>query len=245
MNCAGISTRGLAAVLSVHGDDQGLVIPASIAPIQVVIVPILKGKEEVDKPLMEFVYSVEKKLKSAGFRTSVDNGPGKPGPKFFFWEMKGVPARLEIGPRDQTEGVAMCILRNQKKEDKVAIPIDDLPARLNEAFKTFQDQLFAAANAFHTSHVEKFESVDWAKGEFTLEDLKKAFVKDDISKPCVFRVPICSMTEGGKDADKKIREETGLEVRGYDVNDPLPPEGTKCIATCQPAERFVYVARAY
>jgi prolyl-tRNA synthetase len=113
--CYGVSDRVIASIIGIHGDQSGLVLPPMVAPIQVVIVPIIfkKGAEEV----LNFCRNLEEKLKNASFRVELDERDLRAGRKFYEWEMKGVPLRLEIGPRDLKENNIVFSTRdNQKKE---------------------------------------------------------------------------------------------------------------------------------
>ena len=119
--CYGISERCIAALISVHGDDKGLVLPWCVAPTQVVIVPILLGDKE--KVLEVCQESAEPALAAAGVRVQLDTSDERPGAKFYKWEMKGVPIRLEVGPRDIEKGVVTLVRRDGIKK---AVPMEGL-----------------------------------------------------------------------------------------------------------------------
>ncbi len=122
--CYGISERCIAALISIHGDDQGLVLPFEVAPVQIVVIPILyKGKEE---KVMETCRKLVEKLKS--FRVVLDDGDERPGAKYYKWELKGVPVRFEVGPRDAEKQVAVASFRDEKK--KFEVPIDEISDEL-------------------------------------------------------------------------------------------------------------------
>ncbi len=107
-------------MISVHGDDQGLVLPFEVAPVQIVVIPILyKGKEEA---VMESCRKLAEKLKA--FRVVLDEGEDRPGAKYYKWELKGVPIRFEIGPRDAEKGVAVASFRDEKR--KFEVPLDEI-----------------------------------------------------------------------------------------------------------------------
>lgn len=107
--CYGISERSIAAVVSVHGDDRGLVLPPEIAPIQIVIVPIIVGKRRDE--VLSAAADLEDKLCSAGFAVKLDRREMRPGAKYYYWEMRGVPLRLEIGPRDIDANTVVAVTR--------------------------------------------------------------------------------------------------------------------------------------
>ncbi|KAK2960347.1 putative Proline--tRNA ligase [Blattamonas nauphoetae] len=266
MSCAGISTRCVASVICVHGDDNGLVLPTAAAPFQIIIIPILRGKADQDKPVIEFSQTVQQILKKAGIRVRIDDGPGKPGPKFFHWEMKGVPCRIEIGQRDMSQNSVCCVFRDQTKDDKFNIPIADeagsnagFIGRIREEFARFDERLHKKAIEFQTSHIEKFLEKEQKGETVTIDEIRKTLGLDtynptdknadkyprfDLSKPTVFRVPFISVGHDGKEPEAILRAATGLEIRGYDPNEALPAEGVKCIVTGQQATRYVYCARA-
>ncbi|WAC04598.1 MAG: proline--tRNA ligase [Methanoregula sp.] len=107
--CYGISERCIAALIGVHGDDKGLILPPAVAAVQVVIVPILIGKRHDD--VLASAQKLEEELKSAGFRTKIDIRDMRPGAKYYWWELRGVPLRLELGPRDIDAGKVMAVTR--------------------------------------------------------------------------------------------------------------------------------------
>src|SRR5512136_3250242 len=118
--CYGISERCIAALISVHGDDKGLVLPWGVAPVQIVIVPILLGDKE---KVLEVSQNLQNNLASAGLRVQLDTSDERPGAKFYTWEMKGVPIRLEVGPRDIEKGVVTLVRRDKVKK---TVPMDGL-----------------------------------------------------------------------------------------------------------------------
>jgi prolyl-tRNA synthetase len=113
--CYGISERSIAAVLSVHGDDRGLVLPPPVAPVQVVIIPVIVGKRKEE--VLGAARDLEGKLAGAGIRTGVDGREIRPGAKYYHWEMRGVPLRLEVGPRDLDRGVVTLVTRLGEKSE--------------------------------------------------------------------------------------------------------------------------------
>jgi prolyl-tRNA synthetase len=111
--CYGISERCIAAIIGVHGDDKGLILPPPVATIQIVIVPILIGKRHED--VLASATALDKELQAAGFRTKIDTRDMRPGAKYYWWELRGVPLRLELGPRDIDTGTVMAVTRLGKK----------------------------------------------------------------------------------------------------------------------------------
>ena len=139
----GTTTRLVGAVIASHGDQKGLILPPRIAPIQIVIVPIYRSDEEKDQ-VLAMAHEITTNIRKAGMRVKCDdNDQMKPGAKFFKWEMRGVPFRIEIGPRDVKNGVAVVASRLTSEKQTIAIDqlVGDLPMMLND----FHDKLFATA----------------------------------------------------------------------------------------------------
>jgi prolyl-tRNA synthetase len=145
----GMSTRMIGGVIMTHGDDKGLVLPPRIAPYQVVIVPIGRGGQAAE--VAEAAAALARRLAGAGIRAHVDDRPQlSPGFKFNDWELRGVPIRLELGPRDLAAGTA--VMARRLGEAKEPISLDGAPARLAGELAAFQDMLLARAAAFRDDH---------------------------------------------------------------------------------------------
>jgi prolyl-tRNA synthetase len=143
----GVSARMIGAVIMCHGDDQGLVLPPKLAPHQVVIVPI--GKDAPD--VLEAAQALAAQCRAAGVRTHVDDRDASPGFKFNHWELRGVPLRIELGPRDLAAGQAILVQRVEG-EGKETLSLDGLPASLPGRLETYHEQLVARATAFREAH---------------------------------------------------------------------------------------------
>ena len=151
----GMSTRMVGGVIMTHGDDKGLVLPPLLAPHQVVIVPIGRG-DQADQVLPPALDLAER-LRRAGIRTHVDSRPQlSPGFKFNDWEMRGVPIRLELGPRDLADGSALMTTR--LGQGKTAVSLDSAPARLEFELAAFQSLLLQRATEFRDSHTRTVNS---------------------------------------------------------------------------------------
>jgi prolyl-tRNA synthetase len=153
----GVSTRMIGAVIMVHGDKAGLKMPPRVAPIQVVIVPIWR-KDEERVQVAEAVSAVERELRAAGLRVKSDWRDQTPGYKFNDWELRGVPLRLEIGPKDVQKDQAVLVRRDTRAKESVAR--SDLAARAQTLLGEIQQGLFDAALAFRTSHTYQAASFD-------------------------------------------------------------------------------------
>ena len=138
--CYGISERSIAAVISVHGDDKGLVLPSAVAPIEVVIVPVIVGTRRDE--VLSAAAELESELKGAGFTVKLDDRDMRPGAKYYHWEMRGVPLRLEIGPRDIDSNTVVAVTRTGRK---VKLDRRGVVEGISSIFAEFRGELFEAA----------------------------------------------------------------------------------------------------
>ncbi len=155
--CYGISERCIAALISVHGDEKGLVLPWEVAPVQVVIIPILLGDKE---KVLESCRSLQKMLAGACVRVQLDTADERPGAKYYKWEMKGVPIRLELGPRDIEKGVVTLVRRDGVKK---AVPMGDLLTAVASEANELWASLYDRAKEFMESKIKEVASIDEAK----------------------------------------------------------------------------------
>ncbi len=181
--CYGISERCIAALISVHGDDKGLVLPWCVAPTQVVIIPILLGDKE---KVLETCRSLQQKLSAACIRVQLDTTDERPGAKYYKWEMKGVPIRLEVGPRDIERGVVTLARRDGAKK---AIPMEGLVDSLISEAQGLQSALYSRAEAFMKSKVKEVGSIEGAKEQ---------------TEQGVALVPWCGSVECGHQLEDKV-----------------------------------------
>ena len=158
----GLSTRFIGAIIMTHGDDKGLILPPKLAPIQVVIVPIYKNEEQ-RTIVLEKIEEVKNSL--SGLRIKVDDRTElTPGFKFNEWELKGVPLRIEIGPRDVSNNSVVIARRDfPGKEGKTIIPMDNLPQKVKETLKDIHSTLYNRALAFREEHTHQPENYDELK----------------------------------------------------------------------------------
>ncbi len=186
----GVSTRFIGAIIMTHGDDQGLILPPNLAPYQVVIIPIYR-KDEEKAAVMEVVDKVAKELGKNDFRVKVDDRDGvTPGFKFNDWELKGVPLRIEIGPKDVEKG-SLALARRDilGKSGKSFIPMEGYVLAISDTLKQIQENLLAKAAAFRDDHIfevsdyETFKDVvenkGWALGWWYDDAENEAKVKED------------------------------------------------------------------
>jgi prolyl-tRNA synthetase len=220
----GVSTRLIGGLVMTHSDDQGLVLPPKIAPLQVVIVPIYKGDEQkaaIDVKVKEFMQS----FKAAGIRVKYDDSDNqRPGWKFAEYELKGVPVRIAIGARD-LENNQVEIARRDTKE-KSSVSMDGLTNTVSTLLEEIQSNLFERAKQYRDEHITKAESWD----EFVqILDTKAGFV--------------AAHWDGTPETEEKIKELTKATIRGIPLNNEQ--EAGKCILTGNPSTQRVLFARAY
>jgi prolyl-tRNA synthetase len=221
----GLSTRFVGAIIMVHGDDQGLILPPRLAPFQLVIVPIFKSDDE-KSAVMENAHKLRKELIDAGIRVKMDEREGmSPGFKFNDWEMRGVPLRLELGPKDVAKGSVVLARRDRPgKEGKSFVPQQGIGAAVAQLLVEIQQSLFDRALAFRKANTA--EPADYAEFKTAVE---KGFA---FSWWC-----------GGSDCEEKIKEETKATMRCIPIEQP-GGSGT-CIYCGKPAKEKAIFAKAY
>jgi len=158
----GMSERLLAAVIAIHGDDRGMVLPPTIAPIQVVVVPIPKKDAEAD--VFAYAREIAEELRTAGLRVHVDERDIRPGRKYYDWELKGVPLRIEVGPRD-VEGRKAVLARRDTLE-KVTIDRDAIVEEVRKTLDAIHENLYNRAKEFLESHIKRVETIEEARKVF-------------------------------------------------------------------------------
>ncbi|AGB50051.1 prolyl-tRNA synthetase, family I [Methanomethylovorans hollandica DSM 15978] len=218
--CYGVSERSIAALISIHGDDKGLVLPPEVAPIQVVIIPIV-FKDSSD--VIQACEKVQQLLQDAGIRVKIDLSDDRPGAKYYRWEMKGVPLRLEIGPRDLKNGVAVLVRRDTG--EKRQVPLENISHESKETLKVIQSTLFEKAVADMQARIFVCS---------TLED-----VNEKLSEGIAL-LPWC----GDKACGLQIEEEIGAGILGIPTDQEEGHKG-HCPVCGKDASVKVYVARKY
>ncbi|MFC1543592.1 proline--tRNA ligase [Candidatus Neomarinimicrobiota bacterium] len=218
----GVSTRLVGAVVMAHGDDKGLRLPPRIAPVQVVIIPIYQ--DESKGSVLETAGKLASSLEQAGVRVKLDDRETvTPGFKFNDWEMKGVPLRLEIGPRDVAAGQAVVVRRDIDQKQTIALGslLDTIPDLLDD----IQAGLFRQAEQFRLDNTRHLDNWD----EF------RAFIKEGGFAVCGW--------DGDPDTEAAIKEETKATIRC--ILEDESPAGLTCIHSGKPARHVVVLARAY
>ena len=216
----GMTTRLIGAIIMVHGDDSGLVLPPRIAPVQVDIVPIMQKKEGV----LEKAAQVKEMLVKAGLRVKVDDSDKNPGWKFSEQEMRGIPVRVEMGPRDIEAGQAIVVRRDTR--EKITVAIDELAVKLTELLDTMQTDMLERARAHREKHT--YVAADY-------DEFKEIVA----SKPGFIKAMWC----GDQACEDKIKEETTATSRCM----PFAQEHLSDVCVCcgKPAKSMVYWGKAY
>jgi len=220
----GVSWRLIGALIMVHGDDKGLALPPRVAPTQIVVVPIFfsdEDKRAVDAKARE----VQSTLKAAQLSVDYDSREQfTPGWKFNEWEMKGVPLRIEIGPRDVKEGKVIAVRRDTG--EKIAVKLEGLTREILNILDSIQNNLFQRAKKFLEDHTVKIQ--DYSQFKEILRD------KGGFLKACW-----CSRQE----CEDRIKEETGATIRAIPFEDEMV--WSNCLYCGKVADKVVYFARAY
>ncbi len=239
--CYGISERCVASVIAIHGDDHGLVLPPQVAPIQVVIVPIVFSGTDVGNAgstaVEQACARVYDELQKAGIRAFVDNSEDRPGAKYYRWEMKGVPARIEIGPRDLKKNSCEVIRRNDAQ--RTHVPLDNVVSEVKKTLDDLQKGIHASAKDTLHAHISKSEETSGSNNatrEERMEELRKK------AEQGILSLFLCDRAECGQE----LEDELGISVLGALVAEieAGDDEHGKCIICSKSAKR-VYAARAY
>jgi len=218
----GIS-RILAAVISIHGDNSGLVLPFKVAPTHAVVIPI------PGQGVHEYSAKILQKLKETGLTIEFDDSDETPGSKFYKWEFLGIPLRIEVGSKEVTSSTVTIFDRVTKKRRSVRL--DELEAFLHGFSMLQHQELYEKAEGLMNKFLDDTE---------TLEDAKRMVS----SGRRILRSYICSMELDGQECAGKIETELGLTVRGEELN-ATSPKGKKCLVCGKEAKHRIYLAEAY
>ncbi|MGY8866806.1 MAG: proline--tRNA ligase, partial [Methylophagaceae bacterium] len=220
----GVSTRLMGALIMAHSDDQGLVLPPNLAPIQVVIVPIYKGLEQLDA-ISEKIDPIIKSLKAKGISVKFDTrDTHKPGFKFAEWELKGVPVRIAIGNRELESGTVEVARRDTKEKQKMEfIGLED---NISNLLATMQDAIFNKALSYRNDHTTEVNS--WEEFQEVLET-KTGFIS--------------AHWDGTAETEDKIQQATKATIRCIPFDNPQ--EDGVCVFSGKPSKERVLFAKAY
>ncbi len=223
-NSWGLSTRTIGIMIAVHGDNKGLVMPPRIAPIHAVIIPIIfSNKPTVNKKILELAKKIKKELKTV--RVELDDRQDySPGFKFNYWELKGVPLRIEIGPKDMDKQQVVLVRRDTGVKE--AVPIKGLVVKVIKILADIQDNIYNKAKKFLNKNIVKVNS---------MPDFKKVVKKGKIAF-----APWCNTAE----CEERINDKTG--AKSLNIPFKQPAIKGKCFCNCgKKAEKMIYFARSY
>jgi prolyl-tRNA synthetase len=218
----GVSTRLVGGVIMTHGDDSGLVLPPRIAPYQVVIVPI--GRDDWRQTVLPRAQEIQRELAAAGIRVTLDEREERPGWKFSEWELRGVPLRLEIGPKDIQKSSVVLVRRDTREKTFAAMA--GLADHVRDLLDTVQRNLFDRASKFREEHTQRVSSYDEFKQ--VLEG-RPGFV---IAAWC-----------GAADCEAQIKADTQATIRNMPIG--VPPASGRCVRCDRPAQVEAWFAKAY
>ena len=214
----GMTTRMIGAIIMVHGDNEGLVLPPNVAPTQVVIVPIRQQQEGV----LEKAREVEEVL--SNFRVKVDDSDKSPGWKFSESEMRGIPVRVELGPKDIEAGQAVLVRRDT--HEKITVALSEIAEKVDELLKTIQHDMYERAKAHRDAHTYDAHNMEEMKD---IADNKPGFIR--------------AMWCGCQECEDKLKEQVGVTSRCM----PFKQEklADTCVCCGKPATKMVYWGKAY
>ena len=216
----GVSTRLIGAIIMVHGDDSGLVLPPRIAPTQVMVIPIQQQKDGV----LDKAYDLKDAL-SKDFRVKIDASDKTPGWKFSAQEVQGIPVRIELGPKDIEKN--QCVIVRRDTREKIVVSLDEVNEKLAEVLETMQDDMLERAKTFLAGHINDAHDYN----EF------KAIAE---TKPGFIRAMWC----GDEACENKIKEDTTVTSRCMPFNDQEQISDV-CVCCGKPAHKLVYWGKAY
>ena len=216
----GMTTRVIGAMIMVHGDNSGLVLPPRIAPTQVMIIPIRQDAEGV----LDKAVEIKEKLATAGIRVDLDDTDKRPGWKFSEQEMRGIPVRVELGPKDVENGSAVLVRRDTR--EKLVVSIDEIAEKTAELLETIQKEMLDRARAHLESHT--YDAVTYDEFKETVN-----------TKPGFVRAMWC----GDKACEEQIKADTTATSRCMPFQQIQLSD--KCVCCGKPAKAMVYWGKAY
>lgn len=217
----GMTTRLIGAIIMVHGDDSGLVLPPKIAPVQVMVIPIQQHKEGV----LDKAEALKERLRAAGIRAKLDDSEKSPGWKFSEQEMRGIPIRIEIGPKDIEAG--QCVLVRRDTREKTFVSLEDLERKTAELLETIQKDLFERAKAHRDAHI--YDARNYEEFADVIQN-----------KPGFIRGMWCESQE----CEDKLKEDFAATARCMPFNDQEEISSV-CVCCGKPAHKLVYWGKAY
>ncbi|MDH7593663.1 MAG: proline--tRNA ligase [Methanomicrobiales archaeon] len=219
--CYGISERCIAALIAIHGDDRGLVLPHEVAPVQVLIVPVIIGKRREE--IMTYANGIRADVEAMGLRVRIDDREIRPGAKYYHWEMRGVPLRLEVGPRDLDGRKVMAVARDGKRS---LLNREEIRERVVELLREFNERISESAEGRLRSCIKRISD---------LGEIGSALEKG------VVIVGWC----GNYSCAQELEKKTGASVLGSCLDAEMSGEGNCTCIVCGTAGAHALVGRAY
>ena len=217
----GMTTRLIGAIIMVHGDDSGLVLPPRVAPTQIMVIPIMQHKEGV----LDKAAELKDRLAKSGIRVKLDGSDKSPGWKFSEQEMRGIPMRIEVGPKDIEAG--QCVLVRRDTREKIVVSFEELETKAAELLETIQTEMFERAKAHRDAHIYDAHNYE----EFS----------DIVTNKAGF---IRGMWCEDQACEDKIKEDFAATSRCMPFNDQEQIAST-CVCCGKPAHKLVYWGKAY
>jgi len=218
-------SRILASIISIHGDNSGLIIPFCISPKQIIIIPIFDKKNK--NKILKESEKIKQKINSLGLKTEIDTSEKRPGEKYYEWELRGVPFRLEIGEKELKNKKLTLFIRDIRKKE--SIDVKNL-SKLKKYGEEFDKRLILKADKFMKNKIVK------CKGK---EEIKKTINNKKIAK-----IDFCSIDKEGEKCAAYIEKDIGAQIRGVMANKKEKPSG-KCVICNKLAKEVVYLGKSY
>ncbi|MDL2270331.1 proline--tRNA ligase [Methanobrevibacter sp. OttesenSCG-928-I08] len=221
--CCGLSDRIIASIIGIHGDEKGLILPPSVSPNHITIIPILfkEGKEEV----LEKCQTLKEEFEAEGVRVHIDDRDIRPGKKFYDWEIKGTPVKLEIGPRDLKENKT--IITRRDNGEKIELPLDETV--IDSVIDIIEDVNVSISNKAWENHEDSIKISE------DLDEIPKLIKEGNI---------VGFYWNGKEDSGKAIEEETDYDILGT-YNELDSDENKKCIYSGEDAKYLALIAKTY
>ena len=223
--------RQLAALIAIHGDDKGLILPFEIAPIQIIIIPIMSAKNEKEsKKISEYCEKIKKLL--SGYKVQIDLSESSPGFKYNHWELKGVPLRIEIGPKE-LKSKKITVKRRTDRQGKT-VTFKSLKNEIKKQAEEINMQIEKSAEKYFKNKIRSASS---------LNEIKKII----LAYRGFIRSPFCSVDSDGKECADILKEKTGGAVVCGTLfpNAEKPKQNDNCIVCRKKAKEIVYIAKSY
>ena len=233
MTSWGITTRMIGALVMIHSDDDGLILPPKIASAHAVIIPVIH-KEEVKPQVLEYCHSLAKELREQGYEIIVDEREMRGGEKNWGWVKKGIPLRIEVGPRDIAENKAVLMRRDRPFKEKEFLPRDELIANFSKVFDEMQAGLLQRAIDFREKHSKEID---------TKEDFYAYFTPKNKEKPEIHGGFAYTHWCGDPAVEEQIKKELSVTIRC--IPDHIEQEAGTCPFTGRPSPGRVIFAKSY